>query len=361
METEMGRDEIASVNGVRITGLAACVPSYSVNNIEFGFDLYGKDIAGVVKTTGVEYRRTCPEGKVTSLDLCIRAAEVLKEVNSFDYSSFGGVICVTQTPDLLLPNNATFAQYRLGLSEHSMAFDVNLACSGYVYGLWIASVTAKSLGKPVILLDGDTHSHFTSSRDRTTAILFGDAGTATIIEPCEDPKEWAFAFETDGSKREALIIPEGGYRNRITPESAVYKEYPDGGIRRGIDMKMDGMGVFNFVVRCVPNNLERLMSAVNMSPDDYDILALHQANLFMVRQVAKKMKFSLEKVPTSIQKYGNSSSATIPVTLVSELSNRISSEKLKVLASGFGAGLSVASCSFELGPCICPGVIEYEC
>lgn len=241
------------------------------------------------------------------------------------------------------------------------AFDINLACSGYIYGLWTASLTAKSLNKPVLLLDGDTHSHFASPKDKATAVLFGDAGTATIVEPCEGAAEWTFAFETDGSQRDALIIPEGGYRNRVNAGSAEYREYPDGGTRRAIDMKMDGMGVFNFVVRSVPKSLEYLMNETETAPDDYDILALHQANLFMVRQVARKMKFPMKKVPTTIQKYGNSSSATIPVTLASELHERISSEKLKVLASGFGAGLSLASVSMEIGPCCCPGVIEYEC
>jgi len=351
----------AVVNGVRVAGMAACVPSRIIDNMEFGRTLYGDEAESVVRTTGVVQRRTCPEGVVTSLDLCVRAAEALGAAGGFDFSSFGGIVCVTQTPDLLLPNNATFAQNLLGLPESSAAFDINLACSGYVYGLWIAAMASVSLRKPLLLLDGDTHSHFASPKDRATAILFGDAGTATVIEPCEGTSEWIFAFDTDGSQREALIIPEGGYRNRVSPESPVYKQYPDGGIRRGIDMKMDGMGVFNFVVRSVPKNIERLMAAAKSKADDYDILALHQANLFMVRQVAKKIGFPAEKVPTSIQKYGNSSSATIPVTLVSELRGRISSERLNVLACGFGAGLSVASVSFELGPCVCAEVVEYEC
>ena len=357
----MNEEGIARVKGVRIKGLSACVPSHVVDNMEFLKNLYGDETEAIIKTTGVKERRTCPEGLVTSLDLCLRAAEVLLEESNSKAAELGGVICLTLTPDFLMPNNSTYAQHRLCMSMLSMALDINLACSGYIYGLWVASLAALSLSKPVMLLAGDTNSHYVSTQDRATAMLFGDAGSATIIEPCSDSSEWTFSFETDGSQREALIIPEGGYRNRITPESCIYKEYPDGGIRRGIDMKMDGMSVFNFVVRSVPKNLEGLMSLTNTTPLDYDILALHQANLFMVRQVAKKIKFDMNKVPTTIQKYGNSSSATIPVTLASELKERISSEKLRVLASGFGAGLSLASCAFELGACICPGVVEYEC
>lgn len=352
---------LAEVDNVRVAGISAAVPSRIIDNAVFGIELYGEEIEGVIKTTGVRERRTSPEGSVTSLDLCVKAAESLRDTGNIDFNTLGGVVCVTQTPDCLLPNNSTYAQHQLGLPVSTAAFDVNLACSGYIYGLWLASISARSLNKPVLLLDGDTHSHFASPQDRATALLFGDAGTATIIEPCEDAPAWTFAFETDGSKRDALIIPEGGYRNRINEHSSEYRTFPDGGIRRGIDMKMDGMEVFNFVVRSVPKCLEYLMSEVSSTPEDYDVLALHQANLFMVRQVAKKMKFPMEKVPTTIQKYGNSSSATIPVTLASELHGQISSKKLKVLASGFGAGLSLASVSMELGPCHCPGVIEYEC
>lgn len=352
---------LAGIEGVRVRGISACVPSHVVDNRKFAHGLYGDAAEGVVKTAGVELRRTCPEGKVTCLDLCVKAAEALKAAGGFNFASLGGVIFVTQSPDLLMPNNSTFAQHRLGLPADVFAFDINQACSGFLYGLWTAALAAKSSSKPVLLLDGDTNSHFASQRDRSTAILFGDAGAAVIVEPSDKAADWAFSFNTDGSRRDALIIPEGGYRNRVTPESPLYREFPDGGIRRGIDMKMDGMEVFGFVVRTVPGSLARLMEATRTTPDDYDILALHQANLFMVRQVAKKLSFPGEKVPTSIQKYGNSSSATIPVTLASELRERISHEKLKVLASGFGAGLSVASASFELGPCICPGVVEYEC
>ncbi|WP_294191653.1 ketoacyl-ACP synthase III [uncultured Cloacibacillus sp.] len=352
---------LARANNIKIAGLAACVPSHIVYNKEAAYELYGDDIDGVIKTTGVVERRTSPEGKITSLDLCIRAAEYLRDECDVSYNDFGGVICVTQTPDCLLPNNSTYAQQRLGLPLSVSAFDINLACSGYIYGLWAAALTAQSLSKPVLLLDGDTHSHFVSTKDRATAVLFGDAGTATIIEPSEENTEWTFAFETDGSKRDALIIPEGGYRNRANEHSVEYREYPDGGTRRGIDMKMDGMEVFNFVVRSVPKCLDFLMHETKTAPEDYDILALHQANLFMIRQVAKKMKFPMDKVPTTIHKFGNSSSATIPVTLASELHERIQAERLKVLASGFGAGLSLASVSMGLGPCCCPGVVEYDC
>ncbi len=352
---------VAKACGVRVAGLAACVPSRVIRNREAAAELYGDDIDGVIKATGVAERRAAPEGEATALDLCDKAASFLFEKSAYSKEQIGAVVFVTSSPDYILPNNSTQAQHRLGLGGAVAAFDVSLACSGYVYGLWTAALAAASMGKSVLLLDGETNSQYASTKDKATALLFGDAGTATIIEPCGEASPWTFAFETDGSKRDALIIPEGGYKNRANAQSGEYREWPDGGVRRGIDMKMDGMEVFNFVVRSVPKCLDFLMQETGTTPDGYDALVLHQANLFMIRQVAKKMKFAMEKVPTTIQKYGNSSSATIPVTLASELREKLESGSLNVLMSGFGAGLSLASVSMPIGPCCCPGVIEHEC
>jgi len=350
---------IAKVNGVKIGGLAACIPATEIDNAVAMKELYGEETENVIRTTGVAKRRIC-SGNVTSLDLCIKAAEYLKDESDYDVEQIGAVVFVTASPDYLIPNNSTYVQHKLGLSNSVAVYDINHACPGFIYGLWNASMVATSMQKPVLLLDGETHSHFASPKDRATAALFGDAGAALIIEPCKEAKEWTFSFYTDGSQHDALVIPEGGYRNRIDSTSADYKQYADGGYRRGIDVTMDGMGVFNFVVRSVPKNINYLMEQTGTTPEDYDILALHQANLFMVKQVAKKLKFPAEKVPTTIQKFGNSSSATIPVTLASECQEELRNKNCKLLASGFGAGLALASVSCEIGPCVCPGVIEYD-
>lgn len=351
----------AKSSGVRLAGIAACVPSHEVDNLKSGKDLYGDDIESLIKTTGVRYRRTCPENSVTSLDLCLRSAEALRE-KGISFENLGGVICVTQTPDNLLPNNATLAQQKLKLPTDTMAMDINLACSGYPYGLLSTSLLVKATGRPFLLLDGDTHSHFVSPEDKTTSLLFGDAGTATLLEPCEAEEDWHFEFDTDGSFREALIIPDGGYRNRANAESAQMKPQPDGGMRRAIDMKMDGMTVFNYVVRNVPKNMARLLQKTGRSTEEIDYLVLHQANSFMVRQVARKTGFKeKDKVPMSIHKYGNSSSTTIPLTIASELGASISGgEKRQILMAGFGAGLSIASALISVSDCICPGVVEYD-
>jgi 3-oxoacyl-[acyl-carrier-protein] synthase-3 len=251
-----------------------------------------------------------------------------------------------------MPNNASYAAHLLGLPTDCAATDTSLACSGYVYGLWLGALMALSLGAPVLLLAGENHSYSTSPRDRSTALLFGDAGTATLLTP-EGDSEWHFGFMTDGSRREALMIPEGRARHPFNQRSLEYRTWPDGGERRPIDIRMDGMAVFNFVVRNVPGCLASLMEKHGAQVGDFDTLLLHQANLYMMKQVAKKLTVPLEKMPVSLDRYGNSSSATIPVTICSELQKDVSAKPHKVLTAGFGAGLSISAAIMDIGPCPC--------
>jgi 3-oxoacyl-[acyl-carrier-protein] synthase-3 len=349
------------LEGVKIGGITACVPSEKINNREFGLELYGDDLDGTLKVLGVEERRVCPEGRVTSLDLCVRAAETLRGEIGDGYSSFGGLVCVTQTPDLPLPNNSTYAHALLGFPEGAPAFDITLACSGYPYGLWVSGMMAASIGRKILLLDGDTHSHFVSSKDRATALLFGDAGTATIIEPDESAGAWYFDFINDGNMRDAIAIQDGGYRNRVTEGSAIYEKQPDGAVRRAIDMKMNGMSVFNAVVKYAPGSLKRVLDDSGIPAEGHDFLVLHQANMMMIKQVAKKLGFNDGRFPTSMRKYGNVSSASIPLTVCSELGDVVRAKKSRILMSAFGAGFSVGSASISLGPCPCPPIAEYDC
>jgi len=350
-----------TITGFKVEGLCACVPKEEIDNREYGKALFGEDLEGIVQTIGVSKRRVCPEGETTSLDLCVCAAKRLFERGDYDPGSFGGIVCVTQTPDLTLPNNATYAQHLLGLPQSTAAFDINLACSGYPYGLYVAGMMASTMRKRVLLLDGDTHSHFVSPHDKTTALLFGDAGSATVLAPRDvEGSETSFLFHTYGESRQALHIPDGGYRNRVNPHSGEYREYENGNRRRPIDMYMDGMAVFDFVAKRVPKALQQLLDEMRKTVRDLDWLVLHQANLFMIKQVAKKIKMDLTKLPVCIHKYGNSSSTTVPLTIASELAASVREKANTILMSGFGAGLSIGTALLSIGPCCCPGVVEYE-
>jgi 3-oxoacyl-[acyl-carrier-protein] synthase-3 len=348
-----------TVSGFKLEGICGCVPKEEIDNREYGKSLFGDDLEGIIQTLGISKRRVCKEKEVTSLDLCMYAAKTLFEGGNFDPLSFGGIVFVTQTPDLLLPNNATFVQSLLGFSETVAAFDINLACSGYPYGLYVAGMMAKTMQKRILLMDGDTHSHFVSPYDRTTALLFGDAGSATVVAP-DASSEASFLFHTLGESRKALHIQDGGYRNRVDSHSCEYQEYEGGNKRRPIDMYMDGMAVFDFVAKRVPKALQQILSDTGKTVQDLDWLVLHQANLFMIKQVAKKIKMDFSKVPTILQKFGNSSSTTIPLTIASELSSRIKEKTNAIMMSGFGGGLSIGTSVLNIGPCYCPGVVEYE-
>ncbi|MDR2523032.1 MAG: ketoacyl-ACP synthase III [Synergistaceae bacterium] len=348
----------ATIEGIGFGGVCACVPANAVDNLTAGAELFGNGIENAIKATGVRTRRVCPPG-VTALDLSVLAARTLLRDHFTAPSDIGGVLFVTQTPDHDMPNNASRAAHLLGLSSSCAAVDTSLACSGYVYGLWLGSLMAQSLQGPVLLLAGEDHSRSTSPRDRGTALLFGDAGTATLLAP-GGREQWHFGFLTDGSQADALLIPEGRSRHPFNDRSLEYRTWPDGGVRRPIDIRMDGMAVFNFVVRSVPECLTSLMKRHEVPPEDFDLLLLHQANLYMMKQVAKKLGFPQEKMPVSLDRYGNSSSATIPVTICSELREKVTAQSHRVLTAGFGAGLSVSAALMTLGPCPCPGVIEYR-
>ena len=352
--------KFSTVEGVKIGGLCACVPSNTVDNAISGKELFGDDIENTIKATGIRTRRVCSsDGGITALDLSIAAAKKLLENHPLPGSEIGGVLFVTQTPDHDIPNNSSRAAHLLGLPEACAAVDTSFGCSGYVYGLWMGALMARSLLSPVLLLDGETHSYFTSPKDRSTALLFGDAGSATLLVP-DEAETWHFGFLTDGSQHDILIVPEGRFRRPFNERSLEYKTWPDGGVRRPIDISMDGMAVFNFVVRSVPGCIEALLKRNGVSADDLELLLLHQANLYMMKQIAKKLKVPLEKMPVSLDRYGNSGSATIPVTICSELSHIFDEhgERRRVLACGFGAGLSVAAVLMNLGSCVCPGVVE---
>ena len=354
--------QLSSFTGLRIDGISACVPAYEIDNREFGKELYGDGLEGLIRAVGVEKRHVCREKNLTSLDLSVRAAEKLFEESKIPREEIGAVIFITLTPDSLMPNNATYAQHLLKLNSEVSAFDVNHACSGYVYGLWISSMVATTLKKKVLLLDGDTNSYYVSPYDKSTAILFGDAGSATIISPDEQSdRRWYFTFHTDGSHRNVLTIPGLGFRNLLTEDSLEYKLYDDGSRRRLIDMTMDGQAVFGYVVQSVPKILQNFLEITETDISELDYLVLHQANAFMLRQLARKIKFPLENMPISMNKYGNTSSTSIPLNICSELSNVVKSKETKrILTAGFGAGLSTAAGIIDIGDCACPGVVIYE-
>jgi 3-oxoacyl-[acyl-carrier-protein] synthase-3 len=217
---------------------------------------------------------------------------------------------------------------------------------------------AKTMNGKVLLLDGDVNSKYVSPWDKSTALLFGDAGSATIVSPCESG-EWFFSFFTDGSKRDSLIIPSMGFKMPLTEDDLKYRIYEDGSKRRMVDLVMKGEDVFSYVVSTVPKFANEFMDELETSAAEFDFLILHQANAFMLRKLSKKLNFNAEKVPLSIHRYGNTSSVSIPLNICSELNQVLNNPKSCMLI-GMGAGLSTGIAKVTIGPATWYGVKEVD-
>jgi 3-oxoacyl-[acyl-carrier-protein] synthase-3 len=331
----------STITGLKVTGIAAAVP-IATQDISDLSAVFGADESSkIASSVGVTQRHIAPNNQCTS-DYCIAAARQLLDQIAWNPSSIDGLIFVTQTPDYVLPATACTIQEKLGLSKECAAFDVNLGCSGFTYGLWLASCLLKGGGlKKVLLLCGDTISRIAAPEDRSVAALFGDAGTAVAIEIDEfsvDP--WHFHLGTDGSGEKKLIVPCGGFRNKRTYESAIRSVREGNNIRSDEDLYMDGPEIFAFTLREVPKLVNNLLDAAQMTLGDIDFVVCHQANKFMLEFLAKRMKIPSEKFVLALENFGNTSSASIPLALVTHLKSQISTGHLRVLLAGFGVGFS---------------------
>lgn len=344
----MASGQVARTQGARIAGVVACVPPRRIENEHFA-ERFGDKVADVVKMTGVRTRYWVDEN-VTTSDLCARAAERLLEATGWPRDSVDGIVFVSQTPDYRLPATACLLQTRLGLRPGTIGLDVSLGCSGYLYGLWLAMMMIQTgAAKRLLLLVGDTSSIMNDPEDRSTALLFGDAGTATAVEASDDPADRAtFLLGTDGSGAESLIVPKGAFRSCPNPKFADFQ---------GDTLYMDGGEVFNFTLKAVPALMRETLEAAGRTVDDYDLFLLHQANAFMIRHLAKKGKLPPDKVPINIDRYGNTSSATLPLLLSDDAAALLTGGSAELALFGFGVGWSWSSASLRVGPLACAEVV----
>jgi len=349
---------LLSFENVGISGIAAAVPKHVINNYEH--DLYFKkeDIKEIVEKIGVKERRFTDENTCSS-DLCFAAAEELIAGMNINRDEIDLLIFISQTPDYRMPATSILLQERLKLPNSTIAFDISLGCSAFLYGLTVAySMIAAGAVKKALVLDGETRSKVYSQKDRKTAFLFGDAGVAALIEKNEKfGKSW-FSLNSDGSRESLIKIPAGGYRNMSSPETLMEKivdEY--GNIRSDEHGYMNGADVFNFVLREVPKDFNRLVEYSGIDLSSVDHFVFHQANSYINGFIAKKLKLPEDKIPSTIEKFGNTSSVSIPITIVSELKNKLQGRK-RLLLSGFGVGLSWGTAVIETEDCYVGEIVE---
>ncbi len=319
----------------------------------FGYD--EKMIKRLKKRMGFNSRYVVST-KVCTSDLCIQSAEKIFE--KFDKERVDALLFVTQTPDYKAPSTAIVMQDRLGLSKDIIAYDINLGCSGFINGLLNAYSLINSGLNSVLLCVGDVASSFSYYKDKNLTPLMGDAGSAILIEKGSGGGD--FVLHSDGSGYKNLIIPEGGCRNPFNENSLKAEDFEDG-TRRGVDMYMNGGEIFNFTLKVVPNMFEELFNFANISKETIDYFVLHQANKYILQNIAKKLELSSDKLPMDTMTiYGNQNSASIPATVNGFLSDEFSTKKLKVLFAGFGIGLSWGACLVEIDNIFAPEIQIYK-
>lgn len=350
---------ILKFENVGITALAACVPRNVIDNYHYDLDIWPEEeVRKVVDKVGVVERRFVDD-KTCASDLCYAAAEKLIADNEVEKSEIDLLVFLSQTPDYRMPATSILLQDRLGLPMSTMAFDVSLGCSGFISALSIVYAMMQNQGfHKALLLNGETRSKVYSRKDRREAFIFGDAGVAALIERDEKFGESYFSLNSDGSRGDLIMIKGGGYRTMSSVETLkekVVDEY--GNIRTDENGYMNGADVFNFVIVEVPKDIKRLMAASGEDVQTMDYYVFHQANAFINNHIAKKLKLDKERIPWTIQKYGNTSSVSVPLTIVSELKDNMGGTK-KLMLSAFGVGMAWATAIVPFVDCKISDIIE---
>jgi len=324
-----------------IIAITSCVPKGIEKTVDYThISTEEQDL--FIKTTGIKERRVAADDVACS-DLCFVAAKDI--LNKYKCEEeIDVIIFVSQSPDYYLPATSILLQERLNLKKDCLAFDINLGCSGYVYGLSVISNLLQSGQlKKGLLLVGDKSTTSTNYKDKSTYPLFGDAGTATLIEYTPNSNNWFFNLQSDGSGKNSIIIEHGQSRSPFDKTLDDLIEIEPGISRSKRNLILNGMDIFNFALKEVAVNINTLFEKSKVTKETIDYFVLHQANKLINESVRKKLKVEPEKVPYSIDVFGNTSSASIPLTMCYTMKNELQTKKLTLLLSGFGVGFSWGS------------------
>ena len=349
---------LISFEGLGIAAIGAAVPHTIIDNYNYTEHFLAENVKEIVDKVGVYKRRFADENTCSS-DLCYAAAEKLIQDNDINRSEIDLLIFISQTPDYRMPATSIILQNRLQLPTSTMAFDVNLGCSAFIYGISLAYGLMQQPGiRKALVLVGETRSKVYSAKDRRTAFLFGDAGIAALIDRDEKYGKSYFSFNSDGSREDFIKIPAGGYRNPSSSETVKEKVVDEfGNIRSDEQGYMNGGDVFNFVIREIPRDIETLFEYSKIDKSTIDYFVFHQSNNFMNNYLSKKLKLDKNKTPSTIEKYGNTSSVSVPLTIVSELKEKLYN-KTRLFLSAFGVGMTWASCILDLEKCKISDIVE---
>lgn len=346
--------------GIGITAMAAAVPKHIINNYHYTDHWSVEEIKQVVDKIGIFERRFADENTCSS-DLCFAAAEKLITDNNINRDEIDLLVFLSQTPDYRMPASSIILQHKLQLKSSCIAFDITLGCAGFAYAVSVVyGMMQSGTIRKALILNGETRSKVYSPKDRRSAFIFGDGGIAALIECNEKFDKSYFSLNSDGSRYDLIMIEGGGYRHMSSLETLkerVVDEY--GNIRSMEQGFMKGGDVFNFVIREIPKDIKATLEWADMNKDTLDYIVFHQANNFINTYIAKKMKLDISKIPHTIEKYGNTSSVSVPLTIVSELKNKLYGTK-HILMSAFEVGMSWSTAILPFVDCKISDIVEVK-
>ena len=306
------------------------------------------DLESLNKKTGVTSRFYTDKDE-TALDIAFKACDLFLKKDDLLKNKIDGLIFCTQSNDYIMPPNSSLLHGMLDLSENVFAFDFNLACSGYIYGLALANgLIATKVAKNILLVNADTYSKYINNNDRSTKLLFGDAAAVTHLSKSDDNKGLVdILCSTSGINSNKFIIPAGGMRKPKSNVTSVESKDKSGNVRNQEQIHMDGLGIFSFVNGKVPKQVIKILKRNKYEIEDIDLFIFHQASKLAIDSLTKILKIDAEKVYVNINRVGNTVSAAIPIALKDAQKEGRVQEGNKILCAGFGVGLSWGTCILQ--------------
>jgi len=337
-----------SISGIKISAIAAAVPKARAETTATQLLATEQERQKYIKNIGIRSRRIAPDN-VTAADLCQLAAEKILAELQWHKADVQLLVMVTQTPDYITPCTAVLLQDRLGLPQSCLCFDINLGCSAFPYGLATAASLLRLIpdGKGLLLI-GDKSSLLVSAQDKSTGLLFSDAGSAIALTRADDEQQIHFTLASDGSGYEALLVKGGGARHPTTVEQLALKKIGEGVVRNDLNLQMNGIAIFNFALKQVVPSIHAFFARHHLSPATLDAVVLHQANKIINESMRKTLHLSKEQTLDILSDFGNASSASIPLALVVGKPPEFWQAARHVFTCGFGVGLSWGCARFTL-------------
>ena len=348
-----------SIPSLRMSAVCAAIPARQVRNEELEL-LQGPAGRGFDRAVGINIRRVAPSTLCAS-DLCVAAAQRVLESADVPPGQIGALVFVTQTPDYPLPGNSTLAQDRLGLPDSTFLLDLNQGCAGYVYGLASLAglMSAAGIGKGLLLV-GDTITRLLSAKDRSTLPIFSDAGSATLLEGDPGAEPMHFNLGGEGKGADIIRVRAGGAREPFGPESLLMSEEEQDIARAPVHLSMRGLDVLHYSLKYVEPNIRELLAFADAEIETPDYFVFHQANRLLNECLQRRLGIPAEKAPETLLDYGNTSCATIPLTISLRLAEVLPHDAKTLLLSGFGAGFSWGSALVRADSVRCPQVLEMD-